>query len=66
VLKEDKIGKIYSQIGQIKRELKLFYTKKMRYWAEPILKFTQEEFKESFPLQDNEAVPDSGWSTGSF
>jgi len=52
VLKEDKIGKIYSQIGQIKRELKLFYTKEMKYRAESILKFVQEEFKESFSLQE--------------
>jgi len=52
LFKEDEIGKIYSQIGQIKRELKLFYTKERRKWAEPMLKFTQEEFKESFSLQE--------------
>ena len=52
LFKEDEIGKIYSQIGQIKRELKLFYTKEMRYRAESILKFVQEEFKESFSLQE--------------
>ena len=52
LFKEDEIGKIYSQIGQIKRELKLFYTKEMRYRAESILKFVQGEFKESFSLQE--------------
>jgi len=31
LFREDEIGKIYSQIGQIKQELKLFYTKKKRY-----------------------------------
>ena len=51
LFKENNIGRINSHIGQIKRELKLFYTEEKRKWAEPVLKFTQEKLKESFPLQ---------------
>jgi len=48
LFKEDNMGRIYSQIGQIKRELKLFYTKERRKWAEPMLKFIERNSKNLF------------------
>lgn len=48
LFEEDNIGKIHSQIGQIKRELKLFYTKEKREWAEPLLGFIERNSKHLF------------------
>jgi len=44
----DDIGKINSFIGQMKRELKLFYTKKRREWAEPMLSFIERNSRGLF------------------
>jgi len=48
LFKEDNMGRIYSQIGQIKRELKLSCTKERRKWAEPMLKFIERNSKNLF------------------
>jgi len=48
LFKEDDMGKINSEIGQIKRELKLFYTKEKRRWAEPMLNFIERNSKNLF------------------
>jgi len=42
------IGEINSQIGQIKRELKLFYTQERREWAEPMLSFIERNSRGLF------------------
>lgn len=44
----DDIGKINSSIGQIKRELKLFYTQERREWASPCLDFIERNSKGLF------------------
>ena len=44
----DDIGKINSSIGQMKRELKLFYTKERREWAEPMLSFIERNSRGLF------------------
>lgn len=41
-------GEINSQIGQIKRELKFFYTRERREWASPCLDFIQRNSKGLF------------------
>ena len=41
-------GEINSQIGQIKRELKLFYTRERREWASPCLDFIERNSKGLF------------------
>jgi len=48
LFKENNIGRINSHIGQIKRELKLFYTEEKRKWAEPVLKFIERNSKNLF------------------
>jgi hypothetical protein len=48
LFKEDDIGKIHSRIGQIKKELKLFYSKDRRKWAEPMLGFIERNSKHLF------------------
>ena len=45
------VGEINSQIGQMKRELKLFYKEERRKWAPSYARFHREKFKRSFPLQ---------------
>jgi len=47
----DNIGEINSSIGQIKRELKLFYKEEQRIWVHPCLKLYREKFLKSFPVQ---------------
>jgi len=41
-------GEINSSIGQIKRELKLFYTQERRKWAHPMLDFIEKNSKGLF------------------
>jgi len=41
-------GEINSQIGQIKRELKLFYKEEQREWAEPMLSFIERNSRGLF------------------
>ena len=48
LFEEDNIGNISSQIGQIKKELKLFYSKDRKKWAEPMLKFIERNSKNLF------------------
>ena len=48
LFKENNIGRINSHIGQIKRELKLFYTEEKRKWAEPVLKFIERNSNNLF------------------
>ncbi|MEA1965478.1 MAG: hypothetical protein U9O41_10225, partial [Candidatus Aerophobetes bacterium] len=42
------VGKVDSCIGQTKRELKLFYSKKYRKWAQPMLNFIERNSKGLF------------------
>jgi len=42
------IGEINSQMGQIKGELKLFYTEKGGKWAQPMLDFIERNSKGLF------------------
>jgi len=51
LFKEDNIGKINSEIDQIKRELKLFYTEEKENGQNPCWVY-RKEFKKSFPLQE--------------
>jgi len=44
----DDIGKINSFIGQMKKELKLFYTKKQREWASPCLSVVERNSRDLF------------------
>jgi len=44
------VGEINSSIGQIKRELKLFYTQERRKWAHPMLDFIEKNSKRPFSL----------------
>ena len=42
------VGEINSSIAQMKRELKLFYTKKRKEWAEPMLSFIERNSRGLF------------------
>jgi len=42
------VGEINSQIEQIKRELKLFYTEERRKWTKPMLSFIERNSKDLF------------------
>jgi len=44
----DDIGEVNSQIGQMKRELKFFYTQERRKWASPCLDFIEKNSKGLF------------------
>jgi len=44
----DDIGEINSSIGQIKQELKLFYTQERKEWASPCLDFIERNSKTLF------------------
>ena len=44
----ENVGEVDSCIGQIKRELKLFYTEKRRKWAKPMLDFIERNSKDLF------------------
>jgi len=44
----DDIGKINSSIGQMRRELKLFYTEERREWASPCLDFVERNSRGLF------------------
>jgi len=48
LFEEDNIGKINSEIGQIKKELKLFYSEDRRKWAKPMQNFIQRNSKNLF------------------
>ncbi len=45
------VGKVDSCIGQIKREFKLFYSKKYRKWAQSMLDFIERNSKGLFPYK---------------
>jgi len=47
----DNIGEINSSIGQIKRELKLFYKEEQRKWAHPCLSFIERNSSNLFPYK---------------
>ena len=44
----DNIGEINSSIGQIKRELKLFYKEEQRKWVHPCLSFIERNSSNLF------------------